>query len=332
MKSAFVGGGRLTSVYSEETIAALEREAGLASRAVLSREEVLAGGAADVDFVFSTWGMPRFSVDEIRRSLPRLRAVFYAAGSVQGFAREFLECGIPVFSAWAATAVPVVEYAVSQILLANKGFFQSCRRFRDRASRADAHRFFESFPGNYGCAVGILGAGMIGRAVLRKLAKEHRLRILVHDPFYDDAKAAEDGAERASLEEIFAICQTISNHIANLPATVGMLRYEHFRRMKPNATFINTGRGAQVVEADLVRALREEPGRTAVLDVTWPEPPEEGSPLYALPNVFLTPHIAGSSGDETYRMAEYMLEEFRNFIAGRPTRYGVTLAMLETMA
>ena len=198
MKSAFVGGGRLTSVYSEETIAALEREAGLASRAVLSREEVLAGGAADADFVFSTWGMPRFSVDEIRRSLPRVRAVFYAAGSVQGFAREFLECGIPVFSAWAANAVPAVEYAVSQILLANKGFFQACRRYRDRASQADAHRFFKSFPGNYGCAVGILGAGMIGRAVLRKLATEHRLRVLVHDPFYDDAKAAEDGVERAS--------------------------------------------------------------------------------------------------------------------------------------
>ena len=87
-----------------------------------------------------------------------------------------------------------------------------------------------------------------------------------------------------------------------------------------------------MVEADLVRALSEEPGRTAVLDVTFPEPPEEGSPLYALPNVFLTPHIAGSSGDETFRMAEYMLEEFRNFAAGRPTRYGVTLAMLETMA
>ncbi|MFR1477023.1 MAG: NAD(P)-dependent oxidoreductase [Hydrogeniiclostridium mannosilyticum] len=71
-----------------------------------------------------------------------------------------------------------------------------------------------------------------------------------------------------------AVCrkQTISNHLANNPQTAGMLNYGLFRRMKPNATFINTGRGAQVVEADLVRA-EEEPGRTALLDVTDPVEP-----------------------------------------------------------
>lgn len=68
-----------------------------------------------------------------------------------------------------------------------------------------------------------------------------------------------------------------------------MLRYEHFSRMLPNAVFLNTGRGAQVVEEDLVRALQEEPGRTAVLDVTLPEPPEADSPLWKLENVVLTP-------------------------------------------
>lgn len=332
MKSVFVGGNRLPSVYSEETIAALEREAGLASREILSKEDVLAGKAKDADYVFSTWGMPHFTAEEIRAALPNVKAVFYAAGSVQGFAREFLECGVQVFSAWGANAVPVVEYAVSQIILANKGFFQSCAKIHDRASRAEAHRYFNGFPGNYGCSVGVLGAGMIGRAVLQRLKRDYRLHVKVYDPFYSDESAAADGVEKASLEDIFATCQTISNHIANLPATVGMLRYEHFQRMKPNATFINTGRGAQVVEADLIRALQEEPGRTAVLDVTMPEPPEDGSPFYMLPNVFLTPHIAGSAGDETFRMAEFMLEEFRLLSAGKPTRYGVSLAMLATMA
>ena len=331
MKSVFVGGDRLPTVYSEEVISALEREAGLASREILSKSDVLAGRATDADFIFSTWGMPQFSPDEIRACLPKAKAVFYAAGSVQGFAREFLDCGVQVFSAWGANGVPVAEYATAQIVLANKGFFQACSRIRDPESRKDAHRYFSSFPGNFGCSVGLIGAGMIGRMVIERL-KEYRLQTKVFDPFYPDEAARAACVEKCSLEEIFETCQTISNHLANNEQTRGMLNYALFSRMKPNATFLNTGRGAQVVEADLVRALQEEPGRTAVLDVTFPEPPEAGHPFYTLPNVFLTPHIAGSSGDETHRMAEYMLDEFRLFAAGRPTRYGVTLQMLATMA
>ena len=155
---------------------------------------------------------------------------------------------------------------------------------------------------------------------------------MAYDPFASDEKLQALGAKRATLEEIFSQCQTISNHIANLPATQGMLTYGLFSRMKPNATFINTGRGAQVVEADLLRALQEEPGRTALLDVTWPEPPEEGSPLLTQENVFLSPHIAGSMHNEVARMGVYMEEEYQRLIQGQPTRYQVTLSMLETMA
>ena len=70
-------------------------------------------------------------------------------------------------------------------------------------------------------------------------------------------------------------------------ATV-MLNYGLFSKMLPTATFLNTGRGAQVVEADLIRALKEQPNRAAVLDVTFPEPAEADSELYTLENVFLT--------------------------------------------
>ena len=90
--------------------------------------------------------------------------------------------------------------------------------------------------------------------------------------------------------------------------------------------------GAQVVEADLARALEEVPTRTAVLDVTYPEPPRPDCPLLGLPNVFFTPHIAGSAGDEVCRMGEFMVEEFRRYTSGMETRYQVTLKMLETMA
>ena len=102
--------------------------------------------------------------------------------------------------------------------------------------------------------------------------------------------------------------------------------------MPENAVFLNTGRGAQVVEADLARALAERPDLTAVLDVTYPEPPDPGHAFYTLPNCILTPHIAGSLGDEVVRMAEYMLAECRAWLSGRPVQYEVTEAMLATMA
>ena len=135
-----------------------------------------------------------------------------------------------------------------------------------------------------------------------------------------------------SLEELFSTCDVISNHVANNPQTVGMIHGGLLCRMKPYATFINTGRGAQVVESDLFAFLKARPDVTAVLDVTMPEPPEEGSEMYALENIVLTPHIAGSSGDEVVRMAEYMLGEYRALLSGAPVKYAVTAEMLATMA
>ena len=78
--------------------------------------------------------------------------------------------------------------------------------------------------------------------------------------------------------------------------------------------------------------MQEEPNRTALLDVTLPEPPVESSPLWTMENVFLTPHIAGSIKEEVFRMGAYMLEEFTKYLANQPTSYEVTEKMLETMA
>ena len=283
------------------------------------------------EYAFCTWGMAKFTRDEIREYLPSLKAVFYAAGSVQGFAREFLEEGVEVFSAWAANAVPVAEYTFAQITLATKGFFQKLHR-QHNGAEWNERRIPVSFPGNYECKVGIVGAGMIGRMVIDKLKTLDLIDILVYDPFLSDERASELGVKTVSLEELFAECDVISNHVANNPQTVGLMNKKHFDLMKPHAAFINTGRGAQVVEADMIEALREVPTRVAVLDVTDPEPPLADSPLYTLDNVFLTPHIAGSMGNEVHRMAEFMCAECKAYDAGEPTKYSVSLKMLETMA
>ena len=91
----------------------------------LTRDDVLAGNAKDVEYIFATWGMPTFTEEEIRSFLPSLKTVFYAAGTVRYFAEPFLKCGVRVHSAWAANAIPVAEYAVAQIILANKGYYMT---------------------------------------------------------------------------------------------------------------------------------------------------------------------------------------------------------------
>jgi phosphoglycerate dehydrogenase-like enzyme len=274
--------------------------------------------------------MPEMSEEEIKKCFPNLKCVFYAAGSVQAFARPFLHCGVKVFSAWAANAVPVVEYTLAQIILANKGFFAHSREMK-KGNREAGKVMKASYPGNYGEYVGIIGVGMIGSQVAERL-KDYKLGVLAFDPFLSDADAEELGVERVSLEELFERSFVVSNHLANNAQTVGMLNYGLLSKMRKNASFINTGRGAQVVEEDLIRILREREDLTALLDVSNPEPPHPDNPLIHLPNCMMTPHIAGSIGDEVARMGLYMVREFDDFSAGKSCRYEVTPEMLKTMA
>lgn len=324
---------RFPVLYPEELRARIRARADFSDQIYSSKDlddPALAGLFARTQVIFSSWGMPALTEKQIEAHFPNLEAVYYAAGTVQYFARPFLKRGVRVFSAWAANGVPVVEFTVAQIVLAGKGYFQSLRRYRERNRKA-AFAYTMSLPCNYNIRVGILGAGVIGREVMARL-KAYHYEVLAYDPYVSDEVLSSLGAKRASLEEIFSTCQIISNHVANLPATVGMIDGKLLHSMLPNAAFINTGRGAQVVESELIAALKACPDRTALLDVTWPEPPEEGSELYTLPNVFLTPHIAGSQNNEWARMALYMVEEFERTEDHLPVRYEVTEKMLETMA
>ena len=322
---------KIFNVYNAKTIGELQKSVNI-EKQIYSKADVIRkpNAFSDVEVVFSTWGMPAFTEEEIRAYLPNLKCVFYGAGTVQKFARPFLNCGVKLFSAWAANAVPVAEMTVAQIILSNKGYFLTNRIYRN-SGKASAKAVFHKCNGNYGETVGIIGAGMIGKLVIQML-KQYNLKVIVFDPFLSDEKADELGVEKCELAELFERAFVVSNHLANNAQTQGMLCYDHFRRMRENAVFINTGRGAQVVEDDLVRALTERPDLTALLDVTDPEPPVDGHPFYTLPNCLLTPHIAGSDGDEVARMGEYMLDECKTYLAGEPCQYEVSLKMLETMA
>jgi phosphoglycerate dehydrogenase-like enzyme len=284
---------------------------------------------AETRVIFSTWGMPNLTAEELDL-MPNLQAVFYAAGTVKGFAEPLFDRNVTVVSAWAANAVPVAEFTLSQILFGLKLGWQHHRQFRDNPGPEGWNQL--PIPGVYGATVGIVSMGMIGRKVCQ-LLQPFQVRKLAYDPFVRDETLRELGAERAeNLEEVFASGDVVTVHTPWLKETEGIITGRLLAQMKPNATFINTSRGALVGEDELIEVLRARPDLTAVLDVTHPEPPEKNSPLYSLPNIVLTPHIAGSMGAEVLRMSDLMIEEFLLWAEGQPLRYAVTRELMARIA
>lgn len=285
-----------------------------------------AAALAEVEVVFATWGMIRFEERHFR-AMPKLRAVFYAAGNVKAFAAPLVERGVILVSAWETNAIPVAEMCLSQILLALRGYFRAVRNYREL--RTPAAKAFPR-PGVNGETVGMLGMGKIGTR-LRALLRDYPLKVIAYDPFLTAERAAALDIEPVSLQAVFERSAVVCNHIPDLPDTRGVLTAAQFRAMRDGATFVNTGRGAQVVEADLVAVLRQRPDLTALVDVTWPEPPEAGSPLWDLPNLVISPHIGGTIGDEVVRLADTAIAEFEAWADGRPLRHRVTAEVLATM-
>ncbi len=222
----------------------------------------------DLEVIFATWGMPNLSDQQLAR-LPKLEAVFYAAGNVKAFARQLVDHDIILVSAWAINAIPVAEMCLAQILLSLRGYFRAVRQYRERRT-PDAKAFRRS--GVAGETIGLIGMGKIGTLVRQRL-RDFPLDVIACDPFLTDARAIELEVEKVELPELFRRASIVSNHIPDLPSTRGVLTAELFGAMRAGATFINTGRGAQVVEADLIAVLEARPDLTALLDVTWPEPP-----------------------------------------------------------
>ena len=133
------------------------------------------------------------------------------------------------------------------------------------------------------------------------------------------------------FEELLTQSDLISIHAPSIPETEGLFCSSALKKMKDDAILINTARGSVFVEADLVQELKK--GRLfACLDVTDPEPPAADHPLRALPNVILTPHIAGVVNNGMHRIAKYVIRELDDYSKGLPMRSEVTKDMLAYLA
>ena len=283
---------------------------------VVTADAIASTDLADVEVAFSTWGMPCLTPEQLAK-MPKLEAVFYAAGATDHFARPLFARGVRVVSAWRANAIPVAEFTLGQILLSMKNYFAVSERLHS----VEAWRAGGAGPGCYGETVALIGNGAITQH-LRKLLANFDLKVIV----------VPSRAERrtVSLEEAFRTAYVVSNHLPNRDDNKKILNEALFASMRPHATFINTGRGAQIDEEGLLRVLKRRPDLTALLDVTSPEPPEASSEFYTMPNVRLTPHIAGSLNDEVHRMAKLAIDECRRYAAGEALQHEVTEELLMT--
>ena len=288
----------------------------------------------EVEYIFSTWYMPEFTETEITKFFPSLKALFYAAGTVKYFAESFLKNGVRVFSSAKANGVAVAEFVVAQILLANKGYFQAQITNKSilwRWAFKHAKRYADNRTGNYNSKVGLIGCGSVGSEVV-KLLSPYNLEIIIHDPYISAERCKQLGVKNVDLETLFETCDVISNHLPDIPSTKGIINYDLLRRMKDYSTFINTGRGAQVAEADLAKLLRKRPSICALLDVVQREVLWPCSPLLRRKNCFISPHIAGSVGNELLRMVKYSVMAYEDMINGRINEMEVSLSMLDKMA
>ena len=272
------------------------------------------------EVLLTSWGCPPIDERVLVRA-PRLRAIVHAAGTVkQHVTQACFDRGLAISSAAAANALPVAEYTLAAILFANKQIF----RLRDRYREFRSFRLWSrELPGlgNYRKRVGLVGASRIGRRVLELLAP-FDLEPLLFDPYVDEAEARALGAEKLELDELLSRSDIVSLHAPALPETRHLLDARRLALLRDGATLINTARGALVEGAALERELVS--GRIdAIIDTTEPEILPADSPLYVLPNVFLTPHVAGSLGSETRRMADLAVGEVERFARGEPLRYAI---------
>jgi phosphoglycerate dehydrogenase-like enzyme len=234
-----------------------------------------------------------------------------------------------VSTAAAANAIPVAEYTIAAILSAGKAIRAIEREYRTRRTALDTVTRYPD-AGNYGRAVGVVGASRIGRRVI-ELLRPFDFEVAVHDPYLAAADARALGVRPLDLPDLLGSCDIVTLHAPSLPSTWHLVDRHGLARMRDGATLINTARGALVDQDALVAELVS--GRlNAVIDVTEPEVLPVDSPLYDLPNVTLTPHVAGAVGTELARLGASAVGEVRRFAAGQPLAHPVVPADLARIA
>ncbi len=219
--------------------------------------------------------------------------------------------GIAVTVTPNANSLSVAEHTVALLLALSKNIPQVPNRYREIGFAAK-----NCAPGVEvsGKTLGIIGCGQIGSRVAKIAANGFEMRVLVYDPYITEVPA---GCELiADRDRVFKEADFITLHCALCQETFHSVSRRELGLMKPDAIFINCGRGPLVDEAALIEALQDGKIRGAGLDVTEKEPCDPDSPLFSMPNVILTPHYAPTTVEAAARVSRIAAENIVAFLDG----------------
>lgn len=251
--------------------------------------------------------------------LPKLKFVAVSRGGpVNIDMAAARERGVVVVNTPGRNASAVAEFTLGAILAETRNISRGHDALRGGDWRGDLYRADTTGRELSEMTVGVVGYGAIGTRVV-KLLKAFGCRVLVADPYvqlsYQDAR---DGVELVALERLLAESDVVTLHARVTEETSGFIDAAALARMKSDATLINTARGPLLDYDALTEALGRGHLRGAMLETFAVEPVPDDWPLLKLPNVTLTPHIAGASLKTVKIAADQAAEEVRRYLAGEP--------------
>lgn len=277
--------------------------------------------------IVTSWDSPQID-EQVLDACPDLKGVIHGAGSVKPIiSDEFIKRKIRVTNSAVAIGEGVAESALGFAISASKGFYSLSDDTKKGLWQENIKQKVKDF---YDITVGVIAGGYVGSHMV-KLLKNFHVDILMYDPILTKEQIAEMGATKVELDELMSSSDVVSIHAPGIPATENMINANNLSLMKDGAILINTARGIIINEKDLINELKK--GRIfACIDVTNPEPPTKDNELRTLPNVVLTPHIAGTATNGLKRVALHVCEEAERLLNGEKMRTEVNLDNLSKIA
>jgi phosphoglycerate dehydrogenase-like enzyme len=281
---------------------------------------------ADLDVLVVSYGSPRVT-QEIMVGAPGLKMIGDTHGD-RFASRVDVECangrGIVLSDTTNASSYPVAEWALALVLIGLRNAGSHFRRLVAGELLWPDREVFRSDPGYlngelHGKTVGLIGAGTAGRRLIN-LLEPFGVSLLVSDPGAAAELASIFDLDLTSLENVMALADVVVSLVPLTSATRGMIGAEQLQLLRSGAVFVNVSRGA-VVDTDALIGRLRRGDIIACLDVVEPEPVPTSSPLRSMPNVFLSPHIAGVTAQCEPRFFDLMVDEVTRVLRGYRVRY-----------
>ena len=290
-----------------------------------STDEEFITEARDADAVIAVGG--RISGNVIN-SLEKCKII--ALGSVGADSVDIAaatERGIPVTNAPDIFIEEVADHTM-MLILATFRRLTTMDGFVREGRWSEGRPMLSQFPRLMGQTLGFISFGHVARATAVR-ARPFGVHMLAYDPYIEQLIMPEYGVEPVGLTELLQRSDIVSMHAPSTQEVHHMLTEEHFRMMKPEALFINNGRGPTVDEKALIKALEEGWIAAAGLDVFEQEPPDPENPLLHMDNVILTPHAASASSRMRPEAHRRVGQEIALVLSGRWPRSCVNPSVLE---